>query len=134
MFEENGFDALEDFGGLGGVGAGADFEIDLRGRNAHLAKENVGEGFVIVLAGVDEDGIDFRMALHFAHQRSDFGEIGTGPYDVDDFQSAGHEVVKVVRGKSIAFEFGPFAAGKWPFNPKKHYFDGRWFVSQGEAA
>jgi hypothetical protein len=37
------------------------------------------------------------MALHLAHERSNFGEIGTGPYYVDDFESAAHEVVKGVR-------------------------------------
>jgi hypothetical protein len=80
------------------MSAGTDFEIDLGGGNAHLTEKNVGEGFVIVLASVDKDGIDLGMALHLAHQRSDFGEIGTGPYYVDDFQSVGHEVVESVRG------------------------------------
>jgi hypothetical protein len=37
------------------------------------------------------------VELHFAHERSNLGEIGTGAYDVDDFQLAGHEVVKGVR-------------------------------------
>jgi hypothetical protein len=37
------------------------------------------------------------MSLHFAHERRDFGEIGTRTYDVDDFQLAGHEFVKSVR-------------------------------------
>jgi hypothetical protein len=50
-----------------------------------------------MLAGMDEDGLDLQVALHFAHERSNFGEIGTGPYYVDDFQSAAHELVKCVR-------------------------------------
>src|SRR5579863_2694787 len=97
MIEKNRLDTLEDFGGLDGMRAGADFEIDMRCGNAHLAKENVGKGFVVVLTGVDEDGFDLRMTLHLAHERRNFGEIGTGAYDVDDFQLAGHEFVKGVR-------------------------------------
>ena len=71
--------------------AGADFEIDVRRRNTHLTKENVGELFVVMLAGVNEDGIDFGMSLHFAHERRDFGEIGAGTDDVQDFEALGHE-------------------------------------------
>jgi hypothetical protein len=52
------------------------------------------------------------MALHLAHQRSNLGEIGTGTYYVDDFQSTGHGVVESVRGRIIASESGPFAARK----------------------
>lgn len=36
-------------------------------------------------ASVDKDWLDLRVAMHFAHERRDFGEIGTGPYNVDDF-------------------------------------------------
>ena len=67
------------------MGAGADFEIDVRRGNAHLAKENVGESCVVMLASVDEHRLNLRVALHFAHERRDFREIGTGPYYVDDF-------------------------------------------------
>ena len=72
---------------MGGVRARADFEIDVRRGNAHLAEENVGERFVVVLASVDQNGIDHAgMALHFADQRSDFWKIGPGAYDIDDFK------------------------------------------------
>jgi hypothetical protein len=57
----------------------------------------VRHGTHVMLAGMDEDGLDLQVALHFAHERSNFGEIGTGPYYVDDFQSAAHELVKCVR-------------------------------------
>jgi len=97
MLEKNGLDTLEDFGGLNSVCAGAHFKIDSWRGNAHLAEEDIGEGFVVVLASVDEDRFDLRMALHFSHERSNLGEIGTGAYDIDDFQSAGHEFVKSIR-------------------------------------
>jgi hypothetical protein len=52
------------------------------------------------------------MALHLAHQRCNLREIGTGAYNVDDFQSASHEIVESVRDRIIASESGPFAARK----------------------
>jgi hypothetical protein len=80
------------------VGAGAYFEIDVRRGNAHLAEENVGQSFVVMLAGVNEDRLDLRMALHLADERGNLGEIGTGAYYVDDFQPGAHKLVKCVRG------------------------------------
>ena len=82
--EEDGFDFAEDFGGLPGVGAGADLEIDVGLGDAHLAEEHVGKFFVVMLAGVNEDGIDFGMAAHFAEEWGDFNEIGASAYDVKD--------------------------------------------------
>ena len=35
-----------------------------------------------MLAGVNEDGLNFRMALDLAHQGSDFGEIGASADDI----------------------------------------------------
>ena len=98
MFEQYRFDALEDLGGLHGMGAGAELEIDVRRGNAHLAEENIGKGGVVVLAGVHQDGIDLRVALHFAHERRNLREIGTCTYDVDNFHWGAHEFVKCGRG------------------------------------
>ncbi len=92
MVQQDGLNALQDFGGLGRVGAGADLEVDVRGGNPHLAKENIGKLFVVVLAGVNENGLDFRVLLHYAHERRNFGEIGAGSDDVDDLQSLAHEM------------------------------------------
>src|SRR5580693_10782684 len=89
MLEQDGLDALEDFGGLHGVGTGADFQIDARRWDAHLAEENVGEGGVVMLTSVHEDGLNLRMALHLAHERRDFGEIGTCAHYVYDLQCHG---------------------------------------------
>jgi hypothetical protein len=102
VLEQNGLDALEDFGGLDGMGAGADFEINLGRGDAHLAEENVGKRGIVVLAGVDEDGFNLRVALHFAHERSDFGEIGASADNADDFKVVGHEVVKCVRSSQYS--------------------------------
>jgi hypothetical protein len=89
--DKNRLDALQNFSGLRGVGAGADFQIHVRRRNTHLAKENVGQLFVVVLAGVDEDGLDLWMALHLVHERRNFREIGARADDIQDFQVLGHE-------------------------------------------
>jgi hypothetical protein len=102
VFEQDGLDALEDLSGLRGMGAGADFEIDVRGGNAHLAEENVGKGFIVVLAGMDEDGFDLRVALHLADERSNLREIGASAYNVDDFQAGDHELLGSVRGQKYS--------------------------------
>jgi len=67
MFYQDGLNALENLGGLNGVSAGADFKIEVWRGNTHLAEENIGKGRVVVLAGVNEDRLDFGVALHFAH-------------------------------------------------------------------
>ena len=60
--------------------------------NVHLAEENVGKFFVVMLAGVNEDRLDFRMALHFTHERRDFRKIGPGTDDIQDSKALAHEV------------------------------------------
>jgi len=43
-----------------------------------------------VLAGVNKDGLDFRMALHLAHKRRDFREVRARPDDIENFQVLAH--------------------------------------------
>jgi hypothetical protein len=50
------------------------------------------------------------VALHFAHERRDFGEIGAGADNIDDFQAVGHESSEASESESIAFGFGRFGA------------------------
>jgi hypothetical protein len=45
-----------------------------------------------MLAGVNEEGCNLRMTLHFVHERSDFREVGAGADDIQDFQALAHEV------------------------------------------
>jgi hypothetical protein len=61
-------------------------------------------------AGVDEDGLDFGMALHLAHQRSDLGKIGMRPDSINDFQFLGHEPLACKRNDSAAL---PFFRREW---------------------
>jgi hypothetical protein len=62
----------------------------VRRGDTHLAVENARELFVIALAGVDEDGLNLRMALHFPDERCNLLKIGTCPGDIKDFQSLAH--------------------------------------------
>lgn len=134
VVKKGGFDTLEDFGGLGGVGAGADLEIDVGCWNAHLAEENVVELVVVVLAGMNEERLDIRVALHFAHQRRNFGKVGARPNDVHDFETARHfPRLKVEREGSIAFASWRFGARGAPFARKKHWFAERRFEKRAEA-
>ena len=86
-FEDDRLDLAQNFRSLPGVGAGADFEIYVRLGDAHLAEENVGKFFVVMLPGVHEDGLDFRMAAHLAEEWRDFNEIGASAYDIKDAHS-----------------------------------------------
>jgi len=58
--------------------------------NAHLLQENIGDLLVVVLASVNEDGLDFRVGLHFAHEWGDFGEVRRRPDNIEDFQALAH--------------------------------------------
>src|SRR5258708_490790 len=120
--DENRFNALQDLGGLGGVRARTDFEIDLRRGEAPLAKGNVGEFLVIVLAGVDKDSFDFGMALHLVHEGGNFREVRARPDNVQDFQALAHRALVPLSGGSIASGQRAFRAPELPFAPKKHCF------------
>jgi len=43
-----------------------------------------------VLAGVNKDGLDFRMALHLTHKGRDFREVRARSDDIQDFQALAH--------------------------------------------
>jgi len=119
-FDQNWLDTLENFGGLGGVGAGTDFEIDVGGWNTHLTEKNVGKRFIVVLAGMDENGINLRMALHLANERSNFGRLGRAPTMLMILRWRLIDSSRVMAKRSIAFGIMPFGALKRPFAPKKH--------------
>jgi hypothetical protein len=60
------------------------------------------------------------MALHLANERRNLGKIGTGAYDVDNFQRSAHGMFETLANESIAFEFMQFGGRKLPFASKKH--------------
>ncbi len=59
--------------------------------------ENAEEGFVVLPAGTEQDRVNLRVMLHFAHNGRDLQAIGTGAGDVDDFQAAAHQTVENVK-------------------------------------
>jgi len=102
------------------MGTGADFEIHLWRGDAHLAKENVGQLFIVVLAGMNEDGFDFRMALHLTHERGDFRKVGTRTDDIQDFQSLGHGVLVSIARREYSIGEMTVQCTESPFAPRKH--------------
>src|ERR1700730_19426020 len=70
--DEDRFDALEDFGGLRGMRARADFKIKVRLGYAHLTEEDIGKRIVLMLAGVNEEGLNLRMTAHLTNELGNF--------------------------------------------------------------
>jgi hypothetical protein len=81
---DNRLEAQHDVGGLGSVGAGAHAQIDIRFRDAQLAKEEVTHPLVIMLAGVNQQCLDAGLRAKGIHERSHLHEVGTGADDVED--------------------------------------------------
>jgi hypothetical protein len=90
LFEEDWFDAPEDFRRLLRMCPGTDSEINVWEGNAHLTKEDVREVFIVMLTCVDEQGLDFWMTLHLTEKGSDFGKIWTRSHDIQDFVASAH--------------------------------------------
>src|SRR4029077_17565863 len=60
------------------------------GWNPHFSEEDSIEFISIVLTGVNENWLDFRMALHLANQRGYLWQVRTRPHDVHDFETVVH--------------------------------------------
>src|SRR5438094_8752648 len=65
------------------VRAGADLEIDVRGRDPELPEEKIRHRVVVVLAGVDEKLL--VRAAQGTRDRSRLDELGTGAEHGEDF-------------------------------------------------
>ena len=81
LLDEDLFDSGHHGGCLLGVGAGADFEIDIWLGNIQFFEEHVRHLIVVVLACVDEKRIErgavgLLAAIHSTHDGSDFHEVG----------------------------------------------------------
>jgi hypothetical protein len=72
-----------------------------------------------MLAGVDEDGIDAGMALHFADERRDFGEVGARSDDVEDFDLLTHGVSKSDGGEKYSIRVLRFRLSQYAVRAKK---------------
>jgi hypothetical protein len=66
--------------GLLGVGAGPDAEVDVRGGDPEVGEEPVGHALVVVLAGVDQAGLQ-PDRVQGAQHRGDLHEVRPGARD-----------------------------------------------------
>ena len=68
-------EALHDAGGLDGVGAGADVEVEGRCRDAQVAEEDFGHLGVVMLASMNKAPVEFGLAIPRG------GVVGLGGFD-----------------------------------------------------
>lgn len=70
------FEFDHDFGGLFGVGAGADLQVDVRPGHAQVDEEGAAHLLIVVLAGMDEEMADpFGICVHGLDDRGHFHEV-----------------------------------------------------------
>ena len=72
---------LHDFSRLHGVRARADFQIDIRARNAELLEKQLAHPLVVVLARVDEPRRYIWPAGNLPHQGRHLHKVGPRPGD-----------------------------------------------------
>jgi hypothetical protein len=87
VIHQDALERLHDLGRLHGVARRADLEIDVRFRDAQLLEEQLAHRLVVVLAGVDQERLDGRMAGVRRHQRCDLDQIRSCPDHVDDLHT-----------------------------------------------
>jgi hypothetical protein len=70
------------------VGAGADFQVDIRLRHPKVLKEGFAHPFVIVLSSVNENELYLiRIIVHGCNYRGNFHEIGASSHNVNYFHT-----------------------------------------------
>lgn len=81
------FEFDHDFGGLFGVGAGTDLQVDIRPGHAQVDEEGAAHLLVVVLAGVDQEMVNpFGIPVHGLDDRGHFHEVRASTNDVKYFQ------------------------------------------------
>ena len=83
VLEEDGVHRREHGAGLDPVGAGADAEVDVGGRDVEILEEDVGHVGVVVLARVDDDVLVARGG-HRVGDGRELDELGAGTDDRQD--------------------------------------------------
>lgn len=90
FLEADGLERGHDVRGLNGVRTGADREIDVGRRDAEFGEEDVRHFGVVMLPGMNEDGLDLLLGVRLVvttdrfDERSDLHEIGAcAGYDED---------------------------------------------------
>ena len=81
--------AGDDFGGLAGVAAGTDAQVQVRSGHIQLLEENVRHVRVIVLPGVDQSLARSVVPGQCRQYGSYFHEVGTSAYNVQNVHGNG---------------------------------------------
>ena len=87
LLEHDRLEPLHHLGRLDGVAARADPEVDVRPGDLQLLEEQLRHPLVVVLAGVDEVGLDAGAAADLPHQRGDLHEVRRAPTTATIFKS-----------------------------------------------
>ena len=106
------FELDHDPGGLLGMGTATHFQIDIGLGHAEVVEEGFAHLLVVVLAGVDEEVLDFvRVSVHGLDDRGHFHEVGAGADDVEDF----HDLFSFFTSDDISAEcFSPAVSIRIP--------------------
>jgi hypothetical protein len=84
--EGHRLEAPEDFRGLPGVRSRADAEIEVRVGKTEVAEERARHLMVVMLAGVDQQGVETAVGAQRFKQRSELHEIRPRPADAENSQ------------------------------------------------
>ncbi len=96
--EQNGLEAGHNVGGLAGMGSGADAEIDVGRGDFELREEDVGEIFVVVLAGVNQGLAHAGAGAQGMEDGRGFHEIGARADYVQDVHDWGFRLTVLCKG------------------------------------
>ena len=100
--EEDRLEPSHDLCRLDRVRRRTDSEVEVGGRNLQVAEQLARHRLVIVLARVDEERDDRRVAAHLPDQRGDLHEVRTGAGNGDDAHEA--QTLTGIGGRSIPMD------------------------------
>ena len=84
VVREHRLNTLHHFRGLYRMGGAADFQIDVGEGKPQLRKEISGELVVIVLSGVHQEVLKFRVLAQFRNQRRDLHKVRPRPHHAEN--------------------------------------------------
>ncbi len=91
MFQKLRLKALHHLGGLPGVAAGTDAQVNVRLRQLEILEENFGHVGVIMLPGMHQYGLKGSGVLfHLFVDGGDLHKIRSCPDDIQDFELHAH--------------------------------------------
>src|SRR6267142_5344993 len=103
-------ESLHDLCRLVRMGAGPDFERDVRRGNLEVVEELAGHRRIVVLARMDEQRRDPGILQHTLHQRRNLDEVGSSSDDVKDLQLNGSTGKLLLRSAASKSSFAVMMA------------------------